>query len=522
MQARNLTLTEELEKLEQSITLTLQEIDHNFSRAHRIVTGSILPIVEQYAKHSEAVWEGSKFWKQFFEASANVSLSGYEEPNNNPDEDDTTQRSETFDESPSRDDDLTTRSGADHPTRFDDSDDDDNAGRPDDSILSSPSISAAHAQSTPRQPSARPTSGGFANFGSPYEALKREMRGEEEAGDTTLSADEDDDLPDHTTATAATGMRGEEEEGEPATPGRAAAALPDMSMTPESSPFAPGSASTTTHNRQHDPLLHRMLDRTYRIAATPRTGRSARIQTSRFPAHNNNNNNNTNNAAAGTPGNDNAARARARRTLAALDSSPLSSPGAEAPPQLRADMFSSPLMPARTPGRRTPARKTPRRAPRPGESVLHTPGAAASNSNAHQQGQHHGSSTTTTAAGGGKGLDFTSAAAGAGVPDEDLVTWDSDEEATMLSTAHHDGFDDDGYDDFAGEMSPPKTLQFSVPQSRLLRTPAREASRRIVEDLLATAGGGDDSLEGEGGAGEASPSVVRPAAGGWVGEDESF
>jgi DASH complex subunit ASK1 len=57
---RNLTLTEELERLEQSITLTLQEIDSNFSRAHRIVTGSILPIVEQYAKHSNEVWEGSK------------------------------------------------------------------------------------------------------------------------------------------------------------------------------------------------------------------------------------------------------------------------------------------------------------------------------------------------------------------------------------------------------------------------------------------------------------------------------
>lgn len=76
--SRNLSLTEELEKLEQSITLTLQgisrsfpslfrsnhylEIDHNFSRAHRIVTTSILPIVEQYAEHSNAVWEGSKVW----------------------------------------------------------------------------------------------------------------------------------------------------------------------------------------------------------------------------------------------------------------------------------------------------------------------------------------------------------------------------------------------------------------------------------------------------------------------------
>lgn len=79
---RNLTLTEELEKLEQSITLTLQgvlpvtrnrargihqlmlslEIDHNFSKAHRIVTASILPIVERYAEHSKDVWEGSKVY----------------------------------------------------------------------------------------------------------------------------------------------------------------------------------------------------------------------------------------------------------------------------------------------------------------------------------------------------------------------------------------------------------------------------------------------------------------------------
>lgn len=57
---RNLTLTEELERLEQSITLTLQEIDSNFSKAHRIVTSSILPLVEQYGEHSKNVWEASK------------------------------------------------------------------------------------------------------------------------------------------------------------------------------------------------------------------------------------------------------------------------------------------------------------------------------------------------------------------------------------------------------------------------------------------------------------------------------
>lgn len=70
---------ERLERLEQSITQLLYEIDSNFSKGHRIITTNILPVVEKYADNSAKVWEDSKFWKQFFEASANVSLSGYEE-----------------------------------------------------------------------------------------------------------------------------------------------------------------------------------------------------------------------------------------------------------------------------------------------------------------------------------------------------------------------------------------------------------------------------------------------------------
>lgn len=41
-------------------TNTTSEIDHNFSKAHRIVTSSIIPTVEAYAHHSQNVWEGSK------------------------------------------------------------------------------------------------------------------------------------------------------------------------------------------------------------------------------------------------------------------------------------------------------------------------------------------------------------------------------------------------------------------------------------------------------------------------------
>ena len=42
--------------------------------------------------------------------------------------------------------------------------------------------------------------------------------------------------------------------------------------------------------------------------------------------------------------------------------------------------------------------------------------------------------------------------------------------------------------------SPPKTMQFSLPPGRLLATPAREASRRIVKDILRTAG--DEEVTG--------------------------
>ena len=78
-----------------------------------------------------------------------------------------------------------------------------------------------------------------------------------------------------------------------------------------------------------------------------------------------------------------------------------------------------------------------------------------------------------------------------------------------------DSDSDDDDDDAPGAgMSPPKTMQFHVPQPRLLRTPAREASKRIVEDLLLTAGGDvtDDPDED-------SPSVVQRAR---LGDEDTF
>ena len=224
---RNLTLTEELEKLEQSITLTLQEIDHNFSRAHRIVTSSILPIVEEYATHSAAVWEGSKFWKQFFEASANVSLSSYEEhPGGDEDEGEEPTTTETEASSgmtpssssyasPSQHDTTTT------PERqpFEEEED---------SPLSTPKPKA--------KASKQPT------FTSPYESLKRTLATEDPSTSTL-----------------------------PSTPRAQTASSHGETSSPLGAPPPSTAQRANARTPANDVLLHRVLDRNYRLQATPHT-----------------------------------------------------------------------------------------------------------------------------------------------------------------------------------------------------------------------------------------------------------
>ncbi|KAH7351372.1 DASH complex subunit Ask1-domain-containing protein [Pyrenochaeta sp. MPI-SDFR-AT-0127] len=395
---RNLSLTEELEKLEQSITLTLQEIDHNFSRAHRIVTTGILPIVEQYGKHSEAVWEGSKFWKQFFEASANVSLSGYEAPEQDESAvQDDTQQSQIYDDETVEDETVT--GGVTTPPRPSSSQADDL-----ESLITFDSPSLGH--STPRAPSSTRKGKSkegvhgdegkepqFAGLSSPYEALKEEFRGD--IGGTKTP------------------------KWDLVTPGKAQA-LPDMSGF-DSSPFMQPTATKNPYVNQ-DPLLHRVLDKTFRVQATPIVSPRKYKPTGAFTPR------------AGTRGAPTPRGAASNLPRWAEDSSPPSSPA----PQLRADIF-SPM-------------KTPRT---PGVSVQ-TPGKGKTPMSLHRTG---------------------------------TVFDDSDEEEYEI------------------DLSPPKTIQFHIPQSKLLQTPAREASRRIVDDLLMTAGG--DITDTTGGMDDDSPSVVR-------------
>ncbi|CAG8479803.1 8648_t:CDS:2 [Paraglomus occultum] len=68
-------LTARLEKIEQNITLTLQEIDHNFSTSHHIVATRVLPQVERFAQLSKDIWDNTKFWLSFFESLDSYSAS---------------------------------------------------------------------------------------------------------------------------------------------------------------------------------------------------------------------------------------------------------------------------------------------------------------------------------------------------------------------------------------------------------------------------------------------------------------
>ncbi|KAI1330842.1 hypothetical protein F5Y16DRAFT_361388 [Xylariaceae sp. FL0255] len=424
--ARPLTLTEELERLEQSITLTLQEIDHNFSKAHRIVTTSILPLVEQYGEHSKSVWEASKFWKQFFEASANVSLSGYEELAGEGDEATTTEET-ALNESTSEYNNTTEADTTALPGDYEDQQRTATHDE-DDSLLEDATITG----STPRPPATKSLRPQFADFGSPYEALRREMKGERAVFKDDLLGDDDEDEDEHNA-----GEGGTDDTIELPPAHHTSTRLPDMSMTPRSSSFMLEQPTFTQHSiargkSNKDLLLHRVLDKNYRLQATPHKRVPSPVRRGRSPPK-------RGGAGAGakTIDNNEADEDRTRRALWA--DSPMSSPEM-AVPKLRADLYMSPLK----------SRGSSGGGPRtPGVSVQ-TPATANKKRDIFAEADNKGKARARE--------------------------WDSDEE------------DDEDTGHVFGGMSPPKTIQFALPPSKLMQTPAREASRRIVDDILLTAG----------------------------------
>lgn len=229
--------------------------------------------------------------------------------------------------------------------------------------------------STPRAPQTRAPVD-FARLPLAYESLKNELTGSipnAEVEDATVL---------------------------PTTP--ATQRLPDMSMTPSPMDVTTTTGMQSTAQRPaQDKLLHRILDKNYRIKATPLSTRSGKQKLE-------------------TP---------LKQASWRDQESPMSSPPVAAP-QLRAEYFDSPLR------KQFQSYGTPRT---PGVSVL--PSARKD-----------------------KTTDMTSRtlfSAQKTKSGKDEITWESDSD---------DASDPEGVYRELG-LSPPKTIQFSLPQSRLLQTP---------------------------------------------------
>lgn len=366
------------------------EIDHNFSKAHRIVTTSILPIVEQYGENSKNVWEASKFWKQFFEASANVSLSGYEELAND-DDDETTNAEESSIQDGSTVG-YTPRAGRDGDDATMTSAMDQSGLQGDDSLLDDGELTG----STPRAPATRSRIANFSNLESPYEALKRELKGEPPAPDA--DDDEEDEEEDSTVIFA-----------------QHTARLPDMSMTPHLPRGQP-----SPERKSKDPLLHRILDKNYRLQATPHKGPMLRVSPLKGAEGREKGKGKGDEEAAPAP---------------AWQDSPMSSPIMEMP-KLRSEAFMSPV---KTAARQRLVQATTGGGPR-------TPGVSVQTPNAGRK----------------KTRDIYAEESTAELPEAGQkyeIDWDSDSDEGAF-----------------GGMSPPKTIQFALPPSKLLQTPGESSS----------------------------------------------
>ncbi|KAI5120572.1 hypothetical protein M0805_002522 [Coniferiporia weirii] len=67
-------IQDQIEQIEQLITIRLQNIDAGFARAHQVLSTRILPSIRRYAVNSEPIREAARFWVSFYEQAAQVRI----------------------------------------------------------------------------------------------------------------------------------------------------------------------------------------------------------------------------------------------------------------------------------------------------------------------------------------------------------------------------------------------------------------------------------------------------------------
>ncbi|KAG5733782.1 DASH complex subunit ask1 [Termitomyces sp. T112] len=70
---------DQIEQMEQLITLKLQNIDANFAKIHHLLANKVLPALKRYAVSTEPVREAAKFWTSFYEQAAQIKIPTFDD-----------------------------------------------------------------------------------------------------------------------------------------------------------------------------------------------------------------------------------------------------------------------------------------------------------------------------------------------------------------------------------------------------------------------------------------------------------
>ncbi|KAJ7157220.1 hypothetical protein C8R46DRAFT_1293716 [Mycena filopes] len=92
-------LLDQIEQMEQLITIKLQNVDENFAKIHSILANKILPAVKRYAVGTKPVKEAANFWVSFYEQAAQIRIPTFDDHS-------------TVNEVPSEREDLTSDAGS--------------------------------------------------------------------------------------------------------------------------------------------------------------------------------------------------------------------------------------------------------------------------------------------------------------------------------------------------------------------------------------------------------------------------
>ena len=302
--------------------------------------------------------------------------------------------------------------------------------------------------STPRNPP--PTKPQIAGFSSPYESLKRELRG------------------------SSPPMQDSEFPSTPRNPGSSPMKAVSSTRPRSTTRRKAKSQKTPSTATNKDVMLHRVLDKNYRLAATPLTTTTTKSRRQQPPLSGNRALPHRSTVSSAETPSASSTTTRNRKPPPSQKSHLFdSSPAAPPAPTLNADLFKSPgpVAPSRryigsgVGGGRVP-----------GTSILSSAkkkkkGGRGMTPRRQQQQQQQQSTPVTHAANGEGQKEGLSEA-----EKRRLDEWDDDDDDDGGGGLGDVDDDEDTDGDILQGMSPPKTIQFHVPQSRLLQTPGQSSS----------------------------------------------